>query len=315
MSRQANFSELREAIRQGQMKISQGLKTGQMRSDRNKDDVTQKPRLDPAHEMLGKKPVYIEKPVVLEETPPRVEKPVVLGKAPTLTEKSALFEKREEVKTQFTLPKMPQFPKIRIRLPRIPSIPLPGVRSMLYGVGTVLGVALVVLVAFGIGKALMGLRANPVKPVAVVDSPPPITEQRPPVAQPVVRKPPVVAVKPVVVPPKRTEAVEPVVAKPVLRTGSNMIVIQGITSSRENEMKPVQDFFAKNGIPTDIMRRNDKYSLLVTRDTFDNPDKPGTTGYEMKKKIKSIGKKYAAETGDKKFGTEPFQDAYGMLKQ
>ena len=54
MGREPNFSELRDAIRQGQAKIAQGLKTGQMRSDRQAEGQSHRPRLDPAHEMLGK---------------------------------------------------------------------------------------------------------------------------------------------------------------------------------------------------------------------------------------------------------------------
>jgi len=311
MSRQANFSELREAIRQGQMKISQGLQTGQMRSDRNKADVAPKPRLDPAHEMLGKKPVIPEKPAIAEENPVQVEKPVLLGKAPTLTERSALFEKRAEAKTRFTLPKMPQLPKlpkIRISLPSIPSIPVPGVRSMLYGVVTVLGVALVVLMIFGIGKALMRPAQAPTPtPAATVTDEPPIAVQRPAEPRPAV---PQTAVEP----PKRVEAPRPVVVAPVRQTGNNVIVIQYISSSRENELRPVQEFFNRNGIATELMRRGGG-SYLVTRDRFENPNRSGSDGYEMKKKIKTLGKKYPAQTGDTKFGAEPFQDAYGMLKQ
>jgi len=285
MGRDANFSELREAIRQGQAKIAQGLKTGQMRSDRDKGNRVPLPRLDPAREMLGKKPI--------------------------LTEKSAIFEKPKKKAFHF---RFPTLPKIRIHMPRLPRIPLPGIRPMLYGIGAVLGVALVIFVFFWIGKALMGLATSP-------SSAPDVGSQQTASAPPSGgrNETPAETQSPAPVPQPRQETAktpaEPVRQAPVEalpRTGDNVIVIQGITSSRENELKPVQDFFAKNGIPTDLIRRNN-YSLLVTRQMFDNPERSGSTGYAMKQKIKLMGKNYPAQTGDAKFGTEPFQDAYGMV--
>lgn len=283
MGRDANFSELREAIRQGQAKIAQGLKTGQMRSDRDKGNRVQLPRLDPARELLGKKPI--------------------------LTDKSALFEKPKKKAFRFRFPALPQ-----IRMPRLPRVPLPGIRPVLYGMGAVLGIALVVFVFFWIGKALMGLATSPSSGPDVgskqTASAPPSGERN---------ETPAGTQSPVPVPQSPQETTkppaEPVRQAPVEalpRTGDNVIVIQGITSSRESELKSVQDFFAKNGIPTDLIRRNN-YSLLVTRQMFDNPERSGTTGYAMKQKIKLLGKNYPAQTGDAKFGTEPFQDAYGMV--
>jgi predicted Zn-dependent protease len=98
------------------------------------------------------------------------------------------------------------------------------------------------------------------------------------------------------------------------QTHDFVIVIQGIVLNREDELKAVQAFFTRNGIPTDIIRRNN-YSLLVTQQIFSDPEHPGTNGYEMKQKIKTMGLLYLAQTDDSTFGDEPFSNAYGLLKK
>ena len=283
MGREANFSELRESIRQGQAKIAQGLKTGQMRSDRDKGDRVPTPRLDPAHELLGKKPIK-----------------------PTLTEKTTLFEPRKKAAFRFSVP------KFRLRLPRLPKISLPPMRPMLFGVAAIIVVAMVALVVFWIGKALIGSRdAQP--PVTDAGTVQPVIEPRPADVRPVVQERPMVPVqREAVVTPRPTPTPEPARPAPATSTGNNVIVIQYITSSRENELRSVQEFFGRNGIVTEIIQRGSG-SYLVTRDRFENPNRSGSDGYEMLIKIRRIGKRYAADTGDSKFGTEPFQDAYGMV--
>jgi hypothetical protein len=280
MGREANFSELRDAIRQGQAKIAQGLKTGQMRSDRNKNSQqAPRTRLDAAHEVLGKKP--------------------------TLTEKSAVFE--PPVKPAMRL-KMPSLPKIKLPRIRLPKFNLPPLGPVLKGIVAVLGVAVVVLVVFWTGKALIGLipartpadntlAGQPAESTTPVEPRPVVQQQTPPVVNPA-----------------PTEPVRPAPTPVVTRTGDNVIVIQNIATPRENELLPVRDFFARNGISTEIIRGSNNYSRLVTRDRFENPNRPGTDGYEIRTRIKALGKRYPTETGDTKFGIEPFQDAYGMLR-
>ncbi len=285
MGRDANFSELREAIRQGQAKIAQGLKTGQMRSDRDKGNRVPVPRLDPAREMLAKKPM--------------------------LTEKSAIFAHVEKKKFRFRLPALP---KIRIRLPRIP---LPGIRPILYGIAAVLGVALAVLVVFWVGKALIGLatyssqnppaesaQTVPVESMGERNAPSGVTQSVPP-PQPEPRRETT---------PPPAEPVRQAAPDALVRTGNNAIVIQYITSSRENELRPVQAFFAKNGVATEIIRSGTG-SYLITQGRFENPNRSGSDGYQILLKIRAIGKRYPVETGDRQFGAEPFQDAYGKLMQ
>jgi hypothetical protein len=115
-------------------------------------------------------------------------------------------------------------------------------------------------------------------------------------------KPAEKVVKPVIpqAPPK---VVEPM--------GENVIVI---TSYKvDTDLKPVQDYFAKFGIATEIIKRGSRY-LLVTQNRFNDVEKPNTDGYVMKRKIMSIGAAYKPPiaSGFESFGTKPFQDAYGM---
>jgi hypothetical protein len=54
----------------------------------------------------------------------------------------------------------------------------------------------------------------------------------------------------------------------------------------------------------------------VTKNGYDNPDKPGTDGYLAKQKIIELGAGYKPPTGYETFrradGTGPFNDAFGM---
>ena len=93
--------------------------------------------------------------------------------------------------------------------------------------------------------------------------------------------------------------------------GENVLVITSYDLS--SHLEPVKQYFAQFGIATEIIKRGPRY-LLVTQDRFDNIEKAGSDGYEMKKKIMSIGANYKPPTGSgfEPFGTKPFQDVYGM---
>lgn len=93
--------------------------------------------------------------------------------------------------------------------------------------------------------------------------------------------------------------------------GDNMIVIASYELA--SHLEPVKQYFANFGIATKIIKKGSRH-LLVTQDRFDNPEKAGTDGYEMKKKIISIGANYKppAGSGFESFGSKPFNDAYGM---
>ena len=99
------------------------------------------------------------------------------------------------------------------------------------------------------------------------------------------------------------EKVEPAKLK-----GNNRIVIQ--TYQLRAHLEPVKDYFARFGIGTKI-EKIDNWYYLVTRNKYENPEKPGTDGYSVKQKIIELGAKYKAPPGYETFGTKPFHDAYG----
>ncbi len=99
------------------------------------------------------------------------------------------------------------------------------------------------------------------------------------------------------------------VAEPMKQKGNNRIVIQ--THQSSTDLKPVKDFFAANGIDTEI-RRIGSWYYLVTKGKYDNPEKSGTDGFTVKQHIIELGAKYEAPLGYGSFGPKPFNDAYGM---
>jgi hypothetical protein len=99
----------------------------------------------------------------------------------------------------------------------------------------------------------------------------------------------------------------------VASQGGNRIVIQ-MYQARE-QLVPVKDYFDKLSVATEIIERNNWY-YLVTKNSYDNPDKPGTSGYLARQKIVELGAGYKAPAGYETFrradGTAPFHDAFGM---
>jgi hypothetical protein len=300
MGRDANFSELRDAIRQGQAKIAQGLKTGQMRSDRDKKPNEPVMRLDIARESLANKPALVAKSAAAEKPAEKPQKPAFQIKMPVAK-----------------LPRVPKFgplPKFRVPLPRLLQLPMTKVIAILRGMAMVIAVALVVLVVFWIGKAL--LTGGPTQP-PTAQTPPVAAPQRPARTRPAVPVEPTVQVPAAPrreTPPAPVKPATPPAVVPASRTGDNAIVIQYIIASRDTELRPVMDFFAKNGVPTEVVRVGNG-SYLVTQGRFENPNRIGSDGHAMLQKIRAIGKRYPVETGDRQFGAAPFQDAYGKLMQ
>lgn len=99
--------------------------------------------------------------------------------------------------------------------------------------------------------------------------------------------------------------------EPVKPEGNNRIVIQ--TYQLRADLEPVKQYFAQFGIETEIIKISDWY-YLVTKDKYENPEKPGTDGYFAKQKIIKLGAKYKAPPGYETFakkGKKPFYDAYG----
>ena len=123
--------------------------------------------------------------------------------------------------------------------------------------------------------------------------------------------------KPTATAPQRLAAAEkiaPVPAsgektKPAKLEGNNRIVIQ--TYQLRADLEPVKQYFAQFGIGTEIKKIGNWY-YLVTRNKYENPEKPGTNGHFAKQKIIQWGAKYKAPPGYETFGTKPFHDAFGM---
>ena len=96
---------------------------------------------------------------------------------------------------------------------------------------------------------------------------------------------------------------------PPVYTGDNVIVIA--TYRSRNDLEPVQEYFARNGIETEIWLRNN-YFYLVTKDRFESTERRGADGYLVKERIKKIGADYEAPSGYESFRPNLFQDVYGM---
>jgi hypothetical protein len=108
-------------------------------------------------------------------------------------------------------------------------------------------------------------------------------------------------------------AVETPAPKLIEPMGDNVIVIASY--NLQSHLEPVKAYFAQYGIATEIIRSDQTRSyLLVTQNRYDSINKPGSDGYEMKKKIMSVGANYKPPVGSglESFGPKPFQDVYGM---
>lgn len=158
-------------------------------------------------------------------------------------------------------------------------------------IALLLGLILLVLVAFQLGQITYRnsqKTASPVTqkvaPKAMVDTPPraAATGEKTPSSAP---------------------KIEPVKPK-----GDNRIVIQSY--QLRADLEPVKQYFAQFSIETEIIKIGDWY-YLITKDKYENPGKPETDGYLAKKKIIELGAKYKAPVGYETFGSKPFSDAYG----
>jgi hypothetical protein len=94
----------------------------------------------------------------------------------------------------------------------------------------------------------------------------------------------------------------------VASTGDNCIVITQYTTDRD--LKPVQKYFAENGIETEIEKSAGRY-FLVTKRLYENPNRGGTDGYAALQRIKEVGANYRAPQGYESFAPNLFSDAYG----
>jgi hypothetical protein len=91
--------------------------------------------------------------------------------------------------------------------------------------------------------------------------------------------------------------------------GKNRIVIQ--TYQVRTHLEPAKEYFDKLGVTTEILQKDNWY-YLVTKNRYDNIDKPGTNGYMARQKIVELGAGYKAPPGYEAFGPKPFSTAFGM---
>ena len=111
--------------------------------------------------------------------------------------------------------------------------------------------------------------------------------------------------------PYATEKVpqQPAGVESAVSEGNNRIVIQ--TYQNRADLVPVKNYFAQFGIVTEIRKIGDWY-YLVTKDKYENPERPQTDGYLAKQRIIQLGAKYKAPQGYETFGKRPFYDSYGQ---
>jgi hypothetical protein len=263
MARKQNQKALYEAIRQGQMKIAQGLKTGQMRSDRRRFTSGS------------------SQPIVGADIQSSGESDYEYSTSPVSS------------------------------------------KAMLIGAAVVVQI---VILALGIWFGSMFFKGGSDSAQADPSSAAPLeTDQNSrrsdsPVASASERETGPVSYQvrqtPTLLPAVQTEKITPAVVQtpaPV-STGGNVIVIQGIQAGRKDELLPLKEYFAKKGIETEIIVKNN-WGHLVTKTGFAvNPETRGTPGFALLQRIRELGIAYPQETGDTKFGLKPFQDSYGLLK-
>ena len=153
-------------------------------------------------------------------------------------------------------------------------------------VAVVLCVVLLMLLLFRLGQNTAFNSTD--NPIVAQD-----IEIIPPTAKPVGAKPAVAKAKS---------------AAPAKNKGDHRIILTQYHRTRD--LEPVRKHFAAFGIATVIERRGSRYYLL-TGDRVENPNKQGTDGYLLKKKIKEVGAKYKAQQGYESFAPNLFRDAYG----
>lgn len=73
----------------------------------------------------------------------------------------------------------------------------------------------------------------------------------------------------------------------------------------------LRDYLAGQGINTSVLGTRGGF-MLVTADYYDNPQNPGTNGFQAKQKIIELGRGYKATAGSESFAPNYFSDAYGM---
>ena len=111
---------------------------------------------------------------------------------------------------------------------------------------------------------------------------------------------------------KTMKAESPVVlqddVEKIITKGDNRIVIKQY--QKKEDLVPVVDYFAKYGIETEIRQRGSSF-FLVTKNLYQNPNRPGTDGFLIRQKIDEVGRNYKAPQGLETFSPNFFSDSYG----
>jgi len=117
-----------------------------------------------------------------------------------------------------------------------------------------------------------------------------------------------VSVKPETVQAEKTgRKSRPKMVEPI-PSGDHIIVL--VQYPTRADLVPVRQYYADNGIETEIIFENGWY-FLVTKNRYRNPNREDTDGYRVKQRIIKLGSKYKAPTGHETFAPNLFRDAYG----
>jgi len=98
------------------------------------------------------------------------------------------------------------------------------------------------------------------------------------------------------------------------RTVTGDHIIRLVQYQRKADLVPVKEYFASHGIETEITQQG-RWYFLVTKNRYQNPEKPGTDGYKVKQRIIELGAGYKAPDGYESFAPNFFRDAYGKKVQ
>ncbi len=230
----------------------------------------------------------------------------VVGKAWSKSSQDKTLEQPRPAPTAKDEPIKPQAAKLSEKMalwPRRPRIfQLSAGRieiSIPYGVAValLLGVILLILVVYRVGQLSSPADRK------LADAEPEI----PPAVQPVIPAATELAQPPDTAAEKVAVALAERIGQPEQK-GDNRIVIQ--TYQLRPHLQPVKQYFARFGIETEIKKVGDWYYLL-TLNKYENPERPGTDGYDAKQRIIELGAAYRAPLGYETFGDKPFHDAYG----
>jgi hypothetical protein len=213
---------------------------------------------------------------------------------PTEQESDVQIPLYQSAATWWRKPRMVQFNTGRIEF----SISYPVAAAIL------LGLILLVLLAFRAGQYYSGSRPADANPTGLIPAQPKKADSGS------VRNVADLSAAPLADESTRTVVDESPAETKVEFTplkGGNVIVL--VEYPKRADLVPVQKHFSQFGIATEIVNWGGKY-FLITRDRYEGFG-TGSDGYEAKQKIVEVGAKYKAPQGYETFAPLFFKDAYG----